>query len=114
MKKVLFTFFALAIGYYSLARNRKLEIVCYVYNKQANYADMPKVLPDSLKSIFVKVDKKWHLDDLTIVNMLTLHGWTLSNYSASNNGDVFILKREIILSNEAYKTVLENFKKPEK
>ena len=96
MKKVLFTFFALAMGYCSLAQNRKLEIVGYVYNRQANYADLPKVLPDSLKSIFVKVDKKWRLDDLTVVNMLTLNGWTLSNYSASNHGDVFVLKREII------------------
>lgn len=117
MKKILAVIlFTIAVGLSSWAQSNKLEVVCYVYDRQAHYADMQKILPDSLINIFVKVEKKWRLGNLKIVNMLTLNGWVLSNYAFVDTREVYVLKHEIILNDEAYKIVLKNlelFQKPQ-
>ena len=111
MKKILLTLFTISIYVYSAAQNRKLEVLCEVRDMQLSYAGMDKVLPDSVKGYFVKLDKKSRLFGLSIVNYLSLYGWSLVGYGESRESSLnyssYLLKRELVFCEEDYQVVLK-------
>lgn len=68
------------------------------------------MLPDSLKGIFVKLDRKSRLSGIAIVNFLTLNGWHFVNYGDRREGVInspaYVLKREIFLNDKDYEAIL--------
>ena len=88
---------------------KKIEVVATVSQSQINYGEMDKVLPDSLGHIFLKSKKKTGSSDLSIVNNLCMNGWKIVTYSNVYNRDrsypSYILKYEILLSDEDYKQI---------
>ncbi len=75
MKKILLILFWISMCVlFGSSEQKKLEVIGEVRGSQIYYAGMDKILPDSTKLYFVKLDKKARLNDLGIVNYLTLNG----------------------------------------
>ncbi|GAA4317514.1 hypothetical protein [Flaviaesturariibacter amylovorans] len=88
---------------------RRLEIVCEVADAQVNYGRAEHYLPDSLHSLFVRPKRGVLIYGPDLVNVLTLYGWKFVGASPglhearySNKPTVYYLKREVLLSEEAY------------
>ena len=111
MKKILLSLFALNLCIYSLAQDRKFEVICEVYQSHISYAGMNMLLPDSVKGYFLKLGRKSRLSDLFIVNYLCANGWKLVNYGnrrdVSGSNPVYVLNREFLFSDKDYQVVLK-------
>lgn len=112
MKKILLSLLALTLYFYSLGQDRKFEVICEVYRRGISYADMDKILPDSVQGYFVKLSKKGVLSDLAIVNTLCVNGWTLVNHGdrkgyASTSSPAYVLKREFWFAEQDYQVILK-------
>lgn len=111
MKKTLLSLFALSFYVCLLAQAKKFEVICEVYNSQISYYGIDKVLPDSVKGYFVKLDRNSGLGNLGVVNFLCVNGWTLvSCCDRSSQGTVsspvYVLKRKFLFSDKDYQVVI--------
>jgi hypothetical protein len=81
------------------------------------YQSLSKFLPDSLKQDIIKVKRT--RDELDAVNILCLSGWEIVSVShvvsSSNNivssSPVYVLKKEIEVSEAEYQLIQERMKK---
>jgi hypothetical protein len=108
MKNILLVSIAIAFSTGAFAQ-KKIEVVATVSQREINYGEMDKVLPDSLSHIFLKLKRKSGSSDLAIVNNLCMNGWKIVTYNDVYNRDrsypSYILKYEIFLNDEDYKQI---------
>jgi len=102
MKKTLLLIFTLILCFNAFTQQRKFEVVCEVYNGKINYAGIDKILPDSLQKVFIKMDKKTRHEDLAIVNILGMNGWSLLESKQIYSSVSYLLKYEFTISEADY------------
>ena len=104
----------------SSAQNRNLEIVCYVSKGNVYYDALEDFLPDSLKNNLISFKplpyKKGgiHKSELDMVNILSIHGWTLisTNQEVYQISDIhsrimYVLKKQLSVSEETYQDIVK-------
>jgi hypothetical protein len=115
MKKTLLILAILFVTANLFAQTRKLEITCEVTEGYIDYGNLSKFLPDSIRqSVLVQLKTFNTLNDVGVINLLTLHGWKVIGFSNEvgsfsrqvDSKKVYVLKRDIEVSDEEYKAIL--------
>jgi hypothetical protein len=115
MKKIILCSIILTCFFFSNAQTKKIELFCEVSENEVKYGKLEKFLPDSLRSKLIKI--KHRPDPIDVLNIFSMHGWTLVSATAAPPTSVgfrynyYLLKIEFPVSSEEYNAILKRMDK---
>jgi hypothetical protein len=114
MKKIILILCFYACASVAQGQGRQLELVCTVYQTTTEFGQLDKFLPDSMRHLLAEPKRRVNMQQLDVVNLLCLRGWTLVAVSPKVNSSstfgttsepVYYLKRVVPVSEEEYKAI---------